>query len=185
MRRETLKARMLRALSGRSQEQMAEKIDVHPSLIAQIELGLVTPNPEHLEKMAREAGLSAGDGEELLAQYEALRKAGRWRGEGVEAQLEELNETLRDQTAKACRRLLSLPRAEPLSQEEDRERAEELWARLEKRSDAGRLALVEVAEEYRSRALQEKILEIAAEEAQRDPERAAGLERLAGKIGGV
>jgi len=38
MTRETRLARLLRALSGRTQEQMAEAIGVHPSLITQFEL---------------------------------------------------------------------------------------------------------------------------------------------------
>jgi transcriptional regulator with XRE-family HTH domain len=176
MKRECSMARLLRALSGKTQEQMAQEIDVHPSLIAQFELGHTTPGAEHLEKMARAAQIPVAAGEELLAQYDAFRKAGRWRGEGTEALLTDLNETMADQTTRACRRLLSLPRT--VGQPE----AEELWARLEKRSEAARLALVEVADEYRSPELQEKVAQLAVQEADRDPEHAAGLERLARRI---
>ena len=79
MRRENLMARMLRALSGQSQEQVAEALDVHPSLIAQIELDEGAPSPRHLEQMARQADLTIAGAEELLDRYESLRRSGRWR----------------------------------------------------------------------------------------------------------
>lgn len=182
MRRENVMARMLRALAGTTQEQAAEALDAHPSLIAQIELDEIAPSPEQLERMARQAGLTVAGAEELLAHYDALRRSSRWRGQGLEEALETMNATMRDHLARAYEELEALLAAEDAAEEADRRRAEELWARLEKYPEATQLELVEVADEYQSKALADRIFELYVEELDRDPERAASLKRVYRKV---
>lgn len=187
MRRENLMARMLRALSGQTQEQAAEALDVHPSLIAQIELGEVAPSPEQLEKMAHQADLTVAGAEELLGHYDSLQRSSRWRGEGIEETLEKMKAITREHIVRGYEQLAALRIAEEASREAERQaerqRADELWARLESYPEATQLELVEVAEEYQNSALFLKIMELSVDEEDRDPERAASLERVARKIG--
>lgn len=182
MRRENLMARMLRALSGQTQEQAAEALDAHPSLIAQIELDEVAPSPEQLEKMARQADLTVAGGEELLAHYDALRRSGRWRGQGFEETLEVMKATMRDHLTRGFEELNALLDARDAAREAEARRADELWARLEKYPEATQMELVEVADEYQSTALADLIFDLYILELDRDPERAASLERVARKI---
>lgn len=182
MRRENTMARMLRALAGTTQEQVAEALDVHPSLVAQIELDEVAPSPAQLEKMARQAGLTVAGAEELLAHHDALRRSGRWRGQGLEATLETVMGTVRDHLTRAYEELEILQDAEEAAEEAESQRAEELWARLEKYPEATQLELIEVADEYQSEALADHILDRFAEELDPDPERAARLGRLTRRI---
>lgn len=182
MRRENVMARMLRALSGTTQEQVAEALDVHPSLIAQIELDEVAPSPEHVEKIARMADLTVAGAEELLAHYDALRRSSRWRGGGLEETLEKMKAAMRDELTRGLEELAALRIAEDAAEEAECQRAEELWARLEKYPEATQLELVEVAAEYQSDALADLIFELYVAELRRDPERAAGLKRVAQKI---
>jgi transcriptional regulator with XRE-family HTH domain len=123
MRRENLKARMLRALSGLTQERMGEAIGVHPSLIGQIEVDAVPASPGHLAGMAREAGITLGGAEELLVHYEALCRSGRWRGEGLDVALQRMNVQIRDTLAQAFQELCALPMDDG---QEDQD-AKELW----------------------------------------------------------
>lgn len=181
MRRENTMARMLRALAGMTQEQVAEALDVHPSLIAQIELDEVAPSPGQLEAMARQAGLTVAGAEELLAHYDSLRQSGRWRGQGLEETLQTVMTTMRDHLTKAYEELETLLDEEDAAREAERRRAEELWARLEKYPEATQLELIEVADEYQTKALANHILYLYTE-LDDDPERAASLERVARRV---
>jgi transcriptional regulator with XRE-family HTH domain len=178
MRRENVMARMLRALSGATQERTAEAIGVHPSLIGQIEMDQTSASPEHLEGMAELAGLTLPEAEELLAHYDALRRSSRWRGGGLEAALHTLTAKLRDELTRAYEELLALPVQDGLEEDDP----DELWALLEKYPETSQFFLIEMGEEYQNPALQRKLTALAAEAAERDPEQAAHLERLAAKI---
>jgi len=181
MTRENVIARLLRALSGLTQEQMADEIDVHPSMITQIELDQVTPSPEQLAGMARAAGITVPGAEELLVHYDTLRRSSRWRGGGLDELVQKLAVDLRDLVLTASDEILALQRADDEKAEaEDERRAAELWSRLEGYPLETQLELVEVADEYQTGLLYEKVSDLAEEEA--DPERAAGLERLARRI---
>jgi transcriptional regulator with XRE-family HTH domain len=173
---------MLRALAGTTQEQVAEALDVHPSLIAQIELDEVAPNPEQLEKMSRQAGLTVAGAEELLGHYDALLRSSRWRGEGLEATLDLMKATMRDHLTRGYEELQALWVVEEAAREAEAQRAEELWAQLEKYPEATQMELVEVAEEYQSEALADKVFEVWADALESDSERADGLEKLHRKI---
>jgi len=66
MRREQRLARLFRALSGDTQEELAAKIGTSRNLVTQFETGEVAADPEYLEAMAKQAGIAVADGEQLL-----------------------------------------------------------------------------------------------------------------------
>jgi len=107
MRREHYLARLLRALSGMTQEKMAAAIGVHPSLIAQFELGDALPRRAHLARMARVAAMTSEDAEEILDLADNLRRKKRERVGPVEG-FAGLEERLGDHIARTRRRLLAL-----------------------------------------------------------------------------
>ena len=79
-------------------------------------------------------------------------------------------------------RLLRLaPPADP-PRAEDRERASDLWARLEPLPEDERLAVVRVAREFQNWALLERVCQESLAEASREARRAASLARLAQEI---
>ena len=108
MRREHYQARLLRALSGKTQEKMAKDVGIYPVLLAQVELGVVRPNRRYIETMARTEGLTVDDTEELLELADTLRRTNRRRARSAEP-FAGLEEELRDHVARARRRLLTLP----------------------------------------------------------------------------
>ena len=108
MRRKNVQARLLRALSGKTQEQTAEEIGVTAALIAQIELDRVEPGAETLAGLAGTADLTVADAEEILRLAETLRRSRRWRGESADAVLHELAERLQSRLSRAWRRLSAL-----------------------------------------------------------------------------
>ena len=180
MKRENLLARLLRALSGKSQERIAEEIGVHFTLIGHLETGLPV-KPEHLQKLARAAGITLPQAWELLGRYEAFARRRRT-GRGADVLFDELAEDVRANTAAAHQRLLLIPLPAPLPQASDRQCAEELWGRLAELSEEARLAIVRVDEEYQTWALCERFCVESEREASRDVERAAGLVRIAQEI---
>src|SRR4051794_36805049 len=109
MRRENLKARLLRAVSGKTQEQVSEEIGDQPGLIAQIEQGKVVARHDYLERLAASDGLTAADAEEFLCLSETLRASRRRCGRSAKDLLEGLAEDLRSQTRASYERLLTLP----------------------------------------------------------------------------
>ncbi len=107
MRREHYQARLLRALSGKTQEKMAKDVGIHPVLLSQIELGDLMPKRRYLETMAQIEGFTLDDTEELLELADTLR-SNRRRARSAEP-FAGLEEELRDHIARAQRRLLALP----------------------------------------------------------------------------
>jgi transcriptional regulator with XRE-family HTH domain len=182
MNRENLKARLCRAISGKTQEQMGEEIDVHPTLITQIELGKVLPKPHQIAGLARGAGLTVADAEEILCLAETLQRSPRRQGRTAEDLFADLAERLRSHTRATYRRLLTLPLPDRPPRAEDRQRAAELFKRLEDLSPEARLAVVRVAEEYQSWALCELVCHTSQREASRDVEGAAAWARLGQEI---
>jgi transcriptional regulator with XRE-family HTH domain len=184
MRGEQRLARLLRALSGKTQEEVAEEIGVYRSHIAQIELGEVVPGPEHLAAMAESAGISVADGEELLGLYETRRRPRRrWgRGRDAEELLDRMAEGLRSDAGTVYERLLTLQLPGSLPKPEDREGAEELFARLEGLGEDMRLVVVRVSEQFQTWALCERVCEASVREASRGIEAAAAWAHLAEEI---
>jgi len=182
MTRKAMLARLSRALSGKSQIAFARDLGVHTSLIGHFEQGRVVPSKEDLERLAAGAGITLVQAEEILRLYEAFRRSSRdARSRGAEEALDALARDLRTLAGSIYRRVLHLPPAGEPSPA-DRERAEELWARMEPLPEESRFALVRVAREFQSRALCERIRAEAAAEAARDPQRSAALARLAQEI---
>ncbi|HEX3131880.1 MAG TPA: helix-turn-helix transcriptional regulator [Thermoanaerobaculia bacterium] len=175
---EHLKARLIRALSGLSQEQMSEKTGIPPSVLARIEMGKAPITGEELERMAEQAGFDTTDADELLHLYEARIRAWLRTSEGTGSILGRLVLALRRHSAHAVRRLLQVPPPNPA----DPGRAREQLAQLKRLSQRSRLAVVTSAEEYRNPAL----ARLCREEAEREagnPRRAAAWTRLATEIG--
>jgi len=182
MRREQVLARLLRAFSGMTQEQIGQEIGVHASLIAQFELGRAVPGRDHLEGLAKAARLTLRDAEEILRLGEELQQPRRRRGEGAEDLLDELAEEARAKAGAGYERLLRLPSPGSAPQAEDRQRAEELFEKLKGAHPETRLTLVRLAEGYQTWALCERVCQAAEQEAARDLESAAAWAGLAQEI---
>jgi tetratricopeptide (TPR) repeat protein len=175
-------ARLLRARSGKSQEQFGEEIGVHPSLIAQIELGDGEPSRDLLRRMARVVGFELADARDLLAEAERLAHVRRGRVEGRADLLRSLPERLREQLSTALKRLWSLPRPVPLPSAEDRQKAESQWKRLEALKPDQRLAVVRADDELQNWALSERVCQESVRQASRKVEASAALARLGQEI---
>jgi len=182
MKRENLKARLLRALSGKTQEQLGEEIGVDPGLLGQIEQGRVLARPDYLERLAASGGSTGPGAGELLCHYETLRVTRRRRGQSAEDLLEELAEDLRSHVRASYQRLLTLLLPESAPRAEDRVRAAELFERLAELPPEERLAVVRLEEELQTWALCERACHASAREASRDVERAAAWAGLAVEI---
>jgi len=182
MKRENLKARLLRAVSGKTQEQLGEEIGDPPGIIGHIEQGKVFARPDYLERLAANEGITAADAEELLRRYETLRTARRRRGQSAEDLLEGLAEDLRSHSRECYERLVALPLPASDPRAEDRVRAAELFERLEGLTHEERLAVVRLEEEFQTWALCERVCHASEREASRDVELAAAWADLAKEI---
>jgi tetratricopeptide (TPR) repeat protein/DNA-binding XRE family transcriptional regulator len=180
MKRENLLARLLRALSGKSQDRTAEELGVHPTLVSQIETGQ-SPTRDYLERLAQAAGITLAQGWEILSRYEAF-VGSRRKGRSTDILLDNLASEVHAKVAATYQRLLTLPLPAVLPAASDRLRGEELWCRLAGLSEEPRLAVVQVAEEYQNWALCERLCLESIAEVSRQVERAAGLARLAQEV---
>jgi len=172
-------ARLFRALSGETQKDFAERTGVDLSLLARYELDQVEPGLDHLARLAEGAGLTLAAGEQILRLADTLSTPRRRTGAGVE---DLLSQELSALLAGTYQRLLRLaPPADP-PRAEDREHANELWARLEPLPEDEQLAVVRVSREFQSWALLERVCQESVSEASREAGRAASLERLAQEI---
>ena len=182
MRREHIMARLLRALSGKTQRQFGEEVGIDPSQVADFELGTTVPSRNDLKRMAAAVGLTVSSTEEALRLLDTLRRPRQRRGAGANHLLEGIAEGVRSEVDEAYRRLLALRLPDAVPQTEDRQRAAELFGRLEGLPQAVRMAVVEVGEECQSWALCERVCEASAREASRNVESAAEWANLARHI---
>jgi len=184
VRRENRVVRLLRALSGKTQAQAGRETGIHPSLLASFETGKAVPRPEHLEKLARLAGLTVEEASGLLDLAEIYRQGGaREAVEDAEDALRRLCETLMDYSSTAYEQVRALPVPATPPSPADREEAEELWSRLVEISPEGRLAAVRLVAELQTWALCERIChESGREAAEGQGKRALELARLAREI---
>ncbi len=182
MSREHIMARLLRALSGKTQRQFGKEVGIDPSLVADFELGTGVPSREYLERMAAAVGLTVSSTEDALRFLDSLRRPRQRRGAGVEPLLEGIARGVRSEVEDAYRRLLTLRLPDALPRGEDRQRAGELFRRLEGLSQVARLAVVEVAEDCQVWALCERVCEASVREASRNVEQAAAWAHLAQQI---
>ena len=181
MKREHYLARVFRALSGRTQGEMAEEIGVNVSLVGQIEQGQVLPSAESLKGMAAAAGLTVAEGEEILALADTLRRKRHRQGVGIEDLLDEAADAVRSQIQSSFRRLLTLPLPGDPPKPEDRQEAAELFARLQTLDVKLRSTVVRVSGSFQVWALCERACDESLSDAA-TVEEAAGWARLAQEI---
>jgi transcriptional regulator with XRE-family HTH domain len=181
MKREILMARLLRALAGKTQEAMSEDTGLHPSTLGQVEAGKTSPSREHLEALARGAGITVADAAELVELYESYRRVRGEPGDRVETALHQLSARMLFHVEASLRRIAAL-HPNPGLPAMERQRAEELWSRLVVSSPEGRLAIVRLGEEFRTWALCERLCAEAEKEAPRRAAQAAELARLAREV---
>jgi hypothetical protein len=147
-------------------------------LIADYERGAANPPPEHLERMARAAGLTVAAGERILAYADAQRRPRRRAGEGGEALLARFAPF----AALFEERLLRAPRPVAPPREEDRRQAASLAPLLAELAEGELLAVARLAPEVRSWAFVEHACEESARQASRDLDRAAAWARFAEEV---
>lgn len=184
MRRENVIARLLRALSHKSQAEIGRETGVLPSLLAAFETGKTVPRPEHLQKLAGNAGLTLEEASALLDLAEAYRQgSARETARDAEAALRRLCERLERHAWVAYEQIRALPVPPEPPRPEDREEAEVLWSRLAAISPEGRLAAVRLAAEFQTWALCERICHESEREAMTGRgERAMELAQLAREV---
>jgi transcriptional regulator with XRE-family HTH domain len=171
--------RLMRALSGETQKELAERTGIHPTLLARYELDQIEPGPENLELAAREAGLTVAAGEEILRLADTLRHPRKREGQGAADLVHELLASL---VSGVYRRLLRLPLPAGKPTSEDRLQAGDLWLRLKDFSESRALAVIRIAREFQTWALVERLCEESVVQASRDVNRAGFLARLAREI---
>jgi transcriptional regulator with XRE-family HTH domain len=178
-------ARLFRALTDDTQQELAGELGISRATLTQYEGGKVRPQTRHLEIMAARAGLTVAQGEELLQLHDTLSRPRLRQGRGPDDLLADLGEPLRSQVHRAFQRLLRLHLPDSPPRAEDRAPAKELFATLRKLTPDQRTAAVRIAGEYQSWALCELAVEEsvqAAETAPRDVDEAEGWARLAVEI---
>ncbi|HEX3130315.1 MAG TPA: helix-turn-helix transcriptional regulator [Thermoanaerobaculia bacterium] len=75
--------RLFRAISGKRQRPFARAANIHPSMLAKYETDETEAPAEVLPPMARQAGLSVADGEDLLRRCEFLQQRRKRAGSGA------------------------------------------------------------------------------------------------------
>lgn len=174
--------RVLRAFSGKTQEQIAEELGVDSSLIAQFEAGKVLPSRDHLEELAKGVGLTAGDAETILCVFDGLRDPRFRRGRSFQEIVEGLRGAV-DALAKATYlQMLGVPMPGGPPGPEEQRRAEELFQELAALSQEERLAVVQSVDECQSWALLERVCLAVDHEVARDLEKAAAWVAVAKEI---
>src|SRR5262245_8855652 len=108
MRREQRLARLFRALTENTQEELAGKIGAFRTLVSQFENGEVVADPVYLEAMAREAGITVADGEQLLRRYDTQRRARRRWGRNAGEVFDRMAAELRCRAEAAHEHILTL-----------------------------------------------------------------------------
>ncbi|HWM89824.1 MAG TPA: helix-turn-helix transcriptional regulator [Thermoanaerobaculia bacterium] len=178
-------ARLFRALTDLTQQQLAGELGINRETLAQYEGGKIPPQPERLELIAARAGLTVAQGEELLQLYDTLSRPRLRQGQGPDDLLADVGEPLRSRFHRAFQRLLRLHLPGSPPRAEDRDRAKELFETLKGLTRDQRTAVVRIAGEYQSWALCELVVEAsmqAADALPRDLAEAEGWARLASEI---
>ncbi|HET9227974.1 MAG TPA: helix-turn-helix transcriptional regulator [Thermoanaerobaculia bacterium] len=179
------KARLIRALSGLTQEDMGRETGIPASMIDHFEQGNVVPGGDHLEKMAACAGITAADADEHLRLHATQRETWLRRSEGVGATLDHLARRLSRHCADAVQRLLKLRVPERQPSPEDQQQAEEQFQKLKRLSRRSRLAVVRSIDAYQNRALLELCNEESERQASHNFKRADAWAQLALEIDGL
>lgn len=166
--------RLFRALSEESQTDFGERVGVHPTLIAEHEMGRIEPSAETLERIAGGVNLTTKAGENILRYADTLRQARLRSGD-----LEGLGQHLTEIVTGVYQRLLRLPIPEVAPSSADRQRACDQWLLLIDLPEDQQLAVVRNAREFQNWALAERLCEESLEQVSRDLQRAVWMARLA------
>ena len=136
-----------------------------------------------MERLARCSGFAGADAGELLRYHQIQRGTWLRRGEGTGAILESL---LTEASPLLCRRLRAPSEAAAFPERppapEDRQEAQEQFAKLKGLSRRSRLAAVKLIEDFQTWALLERCCEESVEQASRNLKRAAAWAQLALEI---
>lgn len=174
---ENLKIRLYRALSGKTQVEMAGEIAVDTATYGHYEAGLVKPGPDKLERAARVLGVADAFGDEVLELLDLRRRKRLRAGRGIEDLLGDHAEEMRTRMRRTYERLLTLPLPVSPPSAEDRRQAREQLPILLDLTPQQRVAVLDLGSEYRAWALAVEAGESALEAA--DPEEATRRASLA------
>ncbi len=182
MEQEHVIARLLRALSGKTQGQIAEELGVDPSFIAQVELGKVLPGQDHLERLAAGIGLTAADAEIILRLFQALRDPRFRQGETIRDIVEGLEAVVGSLMKAAYLQMLGMHLPDGVPGVEERQRVHELFRELEALSQEERLVVVQVVKDCQSWAFLERVCQAVSRESSRRVEVAVEWVQVAREV---
>jgi transcriptional regulator with XRE-family HTH domain len=152
-------ARLFRALTNKTQQELADELGIGKGTLTQIEAGTLKPSSELLDRMAECVGITVEQGDELLQLYDTQSRARQRSGRDPEALFADLGEPLRTRANRAFQRLLTLRLPDTPPRAEDRIPAKELFANLKELTPDQRLAVVRIATEYQTWAVCELAVE--------------------------
>lgn len=168
--------RLVRALSGQSQERFSEITKVDLRNFDRYEQGRSQPGAETLERVARRGyGLEVQEAEEVLRFAESLRRPRQRSGQTVEVLVDDLAFLV----SRVYQRLLRLPLERAFPGPEDPRHIETLWSLLKDLPENQQRAVVQAGTKFQNWALAIRAGEESVSQASRDLEHAASLARLA------
>ncbi|MEA2563657.1 MAG: helix-turn-helix protein [Acidobacteriota bacterium] len=159
MDREHRLARLFRALTDKTQQDLAKQLGIEKGTLTNCESGKLKPSSALLDRMAEAAGITVDQGDELLQLHDTLSRTPQRVGRDPEALFADLGEPLRTRAHRAFQRLLILRLPDTPPRAEDRIPAKELFANLEKLTPDQRIAVVRIATEYQTWAVCELAVE--------------------------
>jgi transcriptional regulator with XRE-family HTH domain len=174
----------LRSIQGWSQKDLADAAGLHPNLLSDYERGRKPLSRERLEPLVQVLGLPVETIDIALAFIDSVRAAASRPGSPVEPEQRRIEAAALEagrHAANFARSFLTSLATEARVLK-DRQRAETLWARLQRRKPAERLILVEEAAEYRSWALCERLCHESVKAARDKANRALELAELALRV---
>jgi len=159
MKRENRLVRLFRALTDKTQQELAAELGIMRVTLTQCEAGKLKPSSGLLGRMAERAGITVDQGDELLQLHDTLSRTPQRVGRDPEALFADLGEPLRSRAHRAFQRLLTLRLPDTPPRAEDRIPAKELFANFEELTPDQRLAVVRIATEYQTWAVCELAVE--------------------------
>ena len=180
MDRACIRMRLVRALTGKTQEVFGEDMGSDGSSVGRWELGL-PPLPEQEKRAADVAGVTLEWADEAIDLAERHRQRQR-PGQGVDDLLGEVRRAADGSARELVQRLLSLPLQPALPRREERLQAREQLPRLAKLSPAQRAAVVRLGRDYHAWALCLEAGAASEEASSRSLEEATYLAEVAGEF---
>jgi tetratricopeptide (TPR) repeat protein len=180
MERASIRFRLVRAFSGKTQEDFAAGMGSDPSSVGRWELGLA-PLPEQEKRAVDSVGLTLEWADEAIELAERHRQRRR-PGQGVDDLLGEIGKAADGSARELVQRLLSLPLQPALPRHEERLEARAEVPRLAKLSPAQRAAVVRLGRDYHPWALCIEAGEASAETVSKDLAEATLLSDMASEF---